>query len=322
MLVVAGVLGLQGGAVVAAGAYPVVGAAGMVALRLLIAAVVLVAVWRPGRPSTAGGGLVVVAAGTLLAAHHLGYYEALARIPLGAATTLEFAGPFAVALCGSRRPADLLWAALAAAGVVALSGFGGRLDPVGLGCAVLAGGCWAGYILLGRRLAGCLPGGQGLALAVAWAALLSLPYGVVRAGARLLDPGVLARAAVVAVVASVLPYSLQLLAVRRMPPRLFAVLCALEPAVGALLGLVALGQRLAGPQWAGVLAVVVAAAGSAGWRRRARPFTAGSPSPPPSPAAPPPRPAPRSAMRGWRCGRRGRRPPRAVRRRRAGVSRW
>ncbi|MEU7489233.1 EamA family transporter [Streptomyces sp. NPDC042319] len=262
MLVLGGVLGLQGGAALTTGLYPVVGPAGVVALRLVIAAVVLVAVWRPGRRWDRTTWSLALGAGTLIAVHHLSYYEAVERVPLGAATTMEFIGPFAIALVSSRRPADLLWAALAAAGVVLLSGSGMPLDAAGLLFGLLAGCCWGGYILVGKRLAAHIPDGRGLALAVCWGALLSLPYGIAQAGPRLLDPSVLAVAAAVAVLSSVLPYTFQMEALRRLPPGAFGVLTSLEPAVGALIGLVFLAQHLALPQWAGVAAVALASIGA------------------------------------------------------------
>ncbi|MFI9809910.1 EamA family transporter [Streptomyces sp. NPDC052301] len=257
-----GVLGLQCGAALTTRLYPAVGPAGVVTLRLCLAALVLVALWRPrirADRSTLG---IIGTAGTLLALHHLAYYEAVDRLPLGAATTLEFLGPFTIALCGSRRLCDLLWACLAATGVVLLSHSGTTLDVAGAVCAAVAGCCWGGYILVGKRLAERIPDGRGLALAVAWGALLSLPYGVVQAGTRLLAPGTLAVAAVVAVLSSVLPYTFHLEALRRLPPRVFGVLTSLEPTVGALTGLFLLGQHLAGTQWAGVAAVALASVGA------------------------------------------------------------
>lgn len=253
-----GVVGLQCGAALTTRLYPAVGPGGVVTLRLCLAAVVLIALWRPRIRADRATFGITAAAGTLLALHHLAYYEAVDRLPLGAATTLEFLGPFTIALCGSRRFSDLLWACLAAAGVVLLSHSGTALDVAGAVCAVVAGCCWGGYILVGKRLAERIPDGRGLALAVTWGALLSLPYGVAQAGARLLAPGTLAVAAAVAVLSSVLPYTFHLEALRRLPPRVFGVLTSLEPAVGALIGLFLLGQHLAVTQWAGVAAVALA----------------------------------------------------------------
>lgn len=275
-LVIGGIIGLQGGAALTTRLFPVVGPAGVVTLRLVIAAAVLAAVWRPGLRWDRATWAVIAGTGTLLAVHHLSYYEAVDRLPLGAATTVEFTGPFLVAAIGSRRAAHLLWACLAAAGVVLLARSGRHLSAVGLGFAALAGCCWGGYILVGKRLAQRVPDGQGLALAVAWGALLSLPYGLVQAGTRLLSPKVLALGAAVAILSSVLPYSLQLEALRRLSSRAFGVLTSLEPAVGALIGLVFLGQRLAALQWLGVAAVALASVGAARGDRDRRQDGAGA----------------------------------------------
>jgi inner membrane transporter RhtA len=173
--------------------------------------------------------------------------------------TIEFWGPLAVAVAGSRRPLDLLWVALAATGIVLLADpGGGSLDGAGIAFAVAAGGLWAVYILLAARVGKIFPGGSGLALAMIFGALVTLPAGV---GADLLDPELLALGAVVALASSVIPYSLELEALRRLPARVFGVLMSLEPAVAALAGLVVLGQALGGVEWLAIALVVVASAG-------------------------------------------------------------
>ncbi|MFE2037444.1 DMT family transporter [Streptomyces scopuliridis] len=260
-LVLGSVCGIQFGAAFSPRIYPQVGAPGVVFLRLLIAGVLLCLIWRPRRHalnSVRGAWWTVIGAGTLLAAHHLAFYEAVKHIPLGAVATIEFLGPFGIALAGSRRAVDLLPACLAVGGVVLLGGGGIPLDPGGLALAAVAACCWAGYILVSSRMARRLSGGQGLAVAVLIAALLSAPYGVAHAGTALLNPHVLGVAALVAVASSVLPYSLNLEALRRIPPRVFGVLTSLEPAAGALFGLLILGQWLAWPQWLGIAAVALA----------------------------------------------------------------
>ncbi|MFF1404364.1 DMT family transporter [Streptomyces sp. NPDC058294] len=281
-LVLGGVCGIQFGAAFAPRIYPQVGAAGVVFLRLLIAGVLLCAVWRPRRRTLSavrGAGWTVAGAGALLAAHHLAFYEAVRHLPLGAVATIEFLGPFVIALAGSRRPADLLPACVAAGGVLLLGGGGVPLAPAGLALAAVAACCWAGYILVSARMAQRVRGGQGLALAVLGAALLSAPCGVAQAGAALLDPHVLWVAAVVAVASSVLPYSLNLEALRRVPPRVFGVLTSLEPAAGALFGLLILGQRLAWAQWLGIAAVACASVTATllGGRRGTRHTEGGTP---------------------------------------------
>ncbi len=193
------------------------------------------------------------------------FYEAIARIPLGAAVTFEFVGPLAVAVLGSRRPRDLLWVALAAAGILLLSDVGGesRLDPVGIVLALFAGGCWAAYILLSARTGAVFSGGGGLALAMVVAALVALPAGLTQGGIDLLDPALLLSGLVVALASSVVPYSLELEALRRLPPGVFGVLMSLEPAVATLAGLLILGQDLGALQVAAIALVIVASAGAA-----------------------------------------------------------
>jgi inner membrane transporter RhtA len=299
-LVLGGVCGIQFGAAFAPQVYPQAGAAGVVFLRLLIAVVLLCLLWRPQRQaldSVKGAWGTVIGAGALLAAHHLAFYEAVKYIPLGAVATIEFLGPFVIALAGSRRVVDLLPACLAAGGVLLLSGGGVPLDMGGLVLAAVAACCWAGYILVSSRMARRLSGGQGLALAVLWAALLSAPYGIAHAGSALLDPHVLWVAAVVAVASSVLPYSLNLEALRRIPPRVFGVLTSLEPAAGALFGLLILGQRLAWPQWLGIATVACASVAATFLGARKRRTSRGSAKGGPTRAEDPSRTESRHALR-------------------------
>ena len=206
-----------------------------------------------------------MAFGATLAAMNLCFYEALSRIPLGIAVTLEFAGPLGVAVAGSRRLLDALWVFLAAAGIVLLAptGIAGAsdVDPVGAGLALLAGAFWAAYILLGVRTGRAFPGGAGLALAMGLSTMLLVPFGVASAGAALLDMRLLAAGLGVAMLSSAIPYSLELEALRRLPARVFGVLMSLEPAVGALLGFVVLGEVLGLRAVVAIALVVAASAG-------------------------------------------------------------
>jgi inner membrane transporter RhtA len=258
--VVAAVTSLQFGAGLAVTLFDELGPAGAAFLRLTIAAVVLLAIWRPRVRGHPPRDLRLAALyGITLGLMNLCIYEAMDRIPLGVAVTIEFWGPLAVAVAGSRRPLDLLWVALAATGIVLLADpGGGSLDGAGIAFAVAAGGLWAVYILLAARVGKIFPGGSGLALAMIFGALVTLPAGV---GADLLDPELLALGAVVALASSVIPYSLELEALRRLPARVFGVLMSLEPAVAALAGLVVLGQALGGVEWLAIALVVVASAG-------------------------------------------------------------
>ncbi len=256
-LVVAAVTSLQFGAGLAVTLFDELGPAGAAFLRLSIAAVVLVAIWRP-RPSGHIG--IAVAFGVTLGLMNLCIYEAMDRIPLGIAVTIEFWGPLAVAVLGSRRALDLLWVALAAAGILLLADpGGGTLDAAGIAFAVAAGGLWAGYILLAARVGAVHPGGSGLAIAMVFGAAATVPFAVPLHG---VDAGVLAIVAVIALASSVIPYSLELEALRRLPARVFGVLMSLEPAVAALAGLVVLSQALDVREWLAIGLVVIASAGA------------------------------------------------------------
>jgi len=194
---------------------------------------------------------------------NLTFYEALDRIPLGIAVTLEFVGPLTVAILGSRRRLDLLWVALAAAGLVLLApGPGSDLDLLGCAFALFAGGCWGLYIIVTARVGRALPGGAGLALAMVIAALVTLPFGLVDGGDDLLDGELLAIAFGVAILSSAIPYSFELEALRRLPQGVFGVLMSLEPAVAATAGFVILSQGLETEELVAIGLVLAASAGA------------------------------------------------------------
>jgi inner membrane transporter RhtA len=262
-LVLAGIVSVQVGAALAKGLFPVVGAVGVVSLRLVFAAVILLAAWRPSLRMTRDAWWAVAGFGVVLGVMNVSFYEALDRIPLGVTVTIEFLGPLAVALIGSRRWTHGLWALLAAGGVALLTEGGGRLSWVGVVFALSAAACWACYIHLSARVGERTSGGGGLAVAMGIAGLLVAPLGAVRSGSVLLHPSVLAAGLGVALLSSVVPYSVELEALRKIPPRVFGVLMSLEPAVAALCGLVVLSQALRPVQWVAVCVVVVASVGSA-----------------------------------------------------------
>jgi inner membrane transporter RhtA len=265
VLVLGAISSVQFGAAFAKTLFDEVGVGGTVFLRVLFAAIVLALIWRPRLAEHGRGDLwLAVAFGFTLGAMNLAFYSALDRIPLGIAVTFEFVGPLGVAVAASRRPLDLLWVALAAAGILLLSEFGSTdLDGLGVALALLAGGLWAAYILLTARVGRAFPGGGGLALAMVVASAMLLPVGVADAGADLLVPWILAAGAVVAVLSSAIPYSLEMEALRRMPAGVFGVLMSLEPAAGALAGLVLLSEGLAAREAVAILLVIAASAGAA-----------------------------------------------------------
>jgi inner membrane transporter RhtA len=261
-LVLLGIVSVQLGSAVAKQLFNEVGSLGTVALRLFFAAAVLLLLWRPSLRLDRRTWTVVLGYGVVLGSMNLFFYLSLARIPLGIAVTIEFLGPLAVALFGSRRWLDAFWAVLAAGGVVLLVQGRGELDIVGVLFALAAGACWALHILTGVALGRHTTQGKGLALGMVVAAVIAVPFGVADSGSALLQPWVLVAALGVALMSSVIPYSLDLEALRRIPARVFGILVSLEPAMAALIGLIVLRESLSWSQWIAVLCVVVASAGA------------------------------------------------------------
>jgi inner membrane transporter RhtA len=255
-LVLLGIFSAQLGSALATHLFSAVGSFGAVALRLFFASTVLLIFWRPSLRLDRRAWGAVVAYGLVLGTMNLCFYQSLARIPLGIAVTTEFLGPLAVALAGSRRWLDALWAVLAGGGVILLTEGGGKVDLVGVLFALAAGTCWGLYILAGAALGRHTSEGDGLALAMAVAALITVPFGVADGGTALLRPWVLALGLGVALL------SLDLEALRKIPPRVFGILMSLEPAVAALMGLIVLGESLGWSQWLAVLCVVAASVGA------------------------------------------------------------
>jgi inner membrane transporter RhtA len=261
-LVLIGIATVQVGAASATKLFDHLGPAGTVMLRVLFAAIVLWAISRPVPREHSGPELRLAAVfGLVLAFMNLSFYEAIDRIHLGIAVTLEFVGPLGVALVGSRTRLDVLWALLAAAGVVLLGGIG-TPDVTGMLFALLAGALWAAYILVNVRVGRAFEGGSGLALAMAIGTIPLIPLGIIDAGSSLLHPGLLAVAFGVAMLSSVVPYSLEVEALRRIRPHVFGVLMSLEPGVAAVAGFVLLGQSLSVVDVVAILLVVTASAGA------------------------------------------------------------
>lgn len=262
-LVLTGIVSLQVGAALAKDLFAVVPPTAMVLLRTLTAAVVLMAVLRPRwRGRSKGDWLTVLGFGVCLSVMNVAIYQAFARIPLGTAVTIEFLGPLAVAVAGSRRPVDFLWVGMAGVGVVLLGFDPVGLDPAGVAFALLAAGCWAAYILLSRRTGRRWSGTSGLAVASVVGVLVLIGPAVAEAGPTLLRPQVLLVGAAVGLLSSVVPYSLELTALRRMSPRVFSIWMSLEPAAAALAALLLLGELLTPLQWVATTLVVLASAGA------------------------------------------------------------
>lgn len=262
-LVLVGIVSVQIGAAVAKGLFGRIDPTAMVWLRLATSALVLVALARPAwRGRSRRDWLVVIGFGVSLGTMNWAIYQSFARIPLGLAVTIEFIGPLTLAVLGSRRPRDLLWVLLAAAGVALLGAEPADLDLAGVLFALLAGAAWAAYILLSAGTGRRWPGLDGLAVAsVVATALLALPAALA-GGTVLLDPTVLALGAAVGLLSSVIPYSCELVALRSIRPSVFGILMSLEPAAAALAAIVVLGELLGPLQWLAVGCVVAASVGA------------------------------------------------------------
>ena len=274
LLVLGAASSVQAGASVAKSLFPELGPPGVVFLRLLFGSIALWAIARPalrGRPRRELW--LVTALGVVLVTMNVLFYESIARLPLGIAVTVEFLGPLAVAIIGSRRRIDFLWVVLAGAGVALLAEGGGRaVHPLGLVLAASAGVCWALYIYLSVPIGRAYPGASGLAPAMVLGAVLVAPWGIVSAGHHLRDPQLVGAGVGVGLLSSALPWSLELEALRRLPTHVFGVVLSLEPAVAALAGFVFLHEHLRLRAWLAIALVVLASAGAAlDVRRRPQP---------------------------------------------------
>jgi inner membrane transporter RhtA len=270
-LAVAAMTTIQLGAALSEPLFDRIGAAGTVALRLALAALIL---WPLARPRLRGRSRedlgAAVALGACSGLLTLAFFEAISRIPLGVAVTIEFLGPLGVALAGSRRARDVGWVLAAGAGVALLTlgdGAGEPLDAVGVAFALVSAVCWAGYILLTKRVGARWAGLEGLSVSLVVAALVALPVGLAGAGAELVSPDLLLAGIGLALLIPLIPYAFELIALRRLPTALFGVIMSLEPAIAALLGFVILDQQL---RMTGVVAIALVSVASAGATLSAR----------------------------------------------------
>ena len=256
----------QCGASLAKHLFPQVGAQGATAYRLGLSALMLLLWKRPWRRSTGQRNWRALwGYGLAMGAMNLVFYLSLRTIPLGIAVALEFTGPLALAVFGSRRLIDFVWILLVVAGLALLLPLRSPmqpLDPVGVMYALAAGVGWALYIVLGKK-AGAAYGADAVTWGTSIGALLAIPFGFAHAGSALLSPSLLPYALGVAVLSSALPYSLEMIALTVLPARTFSTLLSLEPAVAAVAGVSLLGERLSLLQWLAIAAIIVAAAGTA-----------------------------------------------------------
>ncbi len=265
-VLVLAMMSIHSGASLAKSLFPELGAPGVSAYRLGFGAIFLLVAFRPWRtPLATLPWKALLGYGLAMGAMNASFYLALARIPLGVAVALEFTGPLLLALLGSRRAIDFAWVALAITGVAVLlpwSDEPAALDKLGVAYALCAAACWALYIVFGKR-SGSAYGLQSVAIGSCIAALFVVPWGVSQAGSALLSPGLLPSGMAVAFLAVSLPFTLEMFAMTRMPTSTFGMMMSLEPAVGALCGIVFLHEQLTGLQWFAIGAVMVATAGAA-----------------------------------------------------------
>jgi len=259
------VFSVQGGATIAKGLFPAIGAAGTAAVRIGLSALMLLVVFRPPvHRFTAAQWRAVVPYGVSIGLMNLIFYQALVRIPLGLAVTLEFVGPLGVAIVSSRRALDGVWVALAAIGIALIAPWqaGSHIDPLGVVIALVTGGCWAAYIVLGGRVSRVLSGGVAVAAGMSIATLTVLPFALAGGGLVSFAPRLFAAGVALAVLSSALPFTLEMHALGALPSRTFSILMSLEPAVAALCGLVVLGEHLTPSQWLAVGLVIAASVGA------------------------------------------------------------
>ncbi|HEX3629438.1 MAG TPA: EamA family transporter [Candidatus Dormibacteraeota bacterium] len=263
MFALGAIASVQIGATVARRLFDALGPTSTVFLRVAFGALILIAIARPRRVAlTRQQWQSIVLFGLIIAGMNFCFYQAIARIPLGIAVTIEFIGPLGIAIAGSRRLLDFVWAAMAAVGVLLLSTLGGTVEAAGLLFALGAAIGWACYIVLSQRVGRLVPGPNGLAFALAIAALALAPFGIAAGGSMLLNLVNLSLSVVVAVLSSAIPFSLEFAALRRLSRRVFGILMSLEPAMGAAAGYVLLGQRLAPRDAAAILLVIGASVGA------------------------------------------------------------
>lgn len=255
--------------------FPLVGAQGTTTYRLVGASLILLVIWRPWRmPLARRDAVAIVGYGVVLGVMNLCFYLSLQTIPIGLAIALEFSGPLTLAVVLSRRLIDFVWIGFALCGLGLLLPIGGdaasNLDPVGVAYALAAGVFWVAYILLGK-LAGNTHGGQATSLGITVAALVVLPFGISTAGMRLLDPSLLVAGLAVAILSAALPFSLEMVALKRLPRKTYGILLSMEPAIGALTGVVMLSEHLSRTQWVAIAAIIVASIGCTATARRNQP---------------------------------------------------
>ena len=258
------IVSVQGGASLAKSLFPALGAASTAAIRIGLSAVILMLFNRPKfRHLTSQQWQTLIPYGVVLGAMNITFYLSIARIPLGLAVTLEFIGPLLVAVFGSKKLLDFVWVLLAAFGIVLIAPWNANsVDPIGAALALLAGGFWAAYIVMGGKIAKIMDGGQAVSIGMVVATIVVLPFALIDGGLANLNPKLLMLGIALALLASAIPYSLEMKALKQMPAKTFSILMSLEPAMAAFFGLVFLQEFLTLVEWSAIALVITASIGS------------------------------------------------------------
>ncbi len=259
------IISVQGGAAIAKTIFPVLGAPATASLRIGLSAVFLFFIFRPNLSKlTSAQWKSVIPYGLCLGAMNLVFYSAIERIPVGLGVTLEFIGPLVLAVVSSKRRSDFLWILLAAAGIALIAPWNAQnIDPLGALLALLAGGFWAGYILLGGNISKIMDGAQAVTVGMAFASILAVPFGLISGGFQNFRLEMIVAVSAIALLSSAIPFLLEMKALKLLPPNTFSILMSIEPAVAALSALVFLGEHLVLTEWLAILLVMLASAGAA-----------------------------------------------------------
>jgi len=258
------IISVQSGAAIAKGLFPILGAAATASLRIGISALILIAVYRPNFfKINAKQWKLVIPYGLSLGAMNLIFYFSIERIPIGLAVTLEFIGPLLLAVFGSKRRIDFFWVLLAAIGIALIAPWTNHgIDPLGILFALIAGGLWATYIVLGGKISKIMKGGDAVATGMVFASLLIVPFGIGGNGFSQLTPGLFSLGLALALLSSAIPFTLEMKALGQLPARTFSILMSLEPAAASLCALVFIQEKLSFNEILAVAFVVIASAGS------------------------------------------------------------
>jgi len=243
-----------------------VGPEGTSALRVGLAAILMLAFWRPWREPLDKDAIKRIGIyGLVMGCMNFCFYMSLETLPIGIAIAIEFTGPLTVAILSSRKALDFLWIILAVLGLAMLlpvTPGAVSLNPIGVAYAFAAATLWGLYIIVGKRV-GHLPAGHTTSYGMMIGGILLLPFAITHVGVKVLDPNLMASALGLAIASSAVPYTLEMYALKKLPRNTFSILLSLEPAVGAISGMLILGENLTVQQWIAIVSVMLASIGSA-----------------------------------------------------------